>query len=106
MEPQVRDLMSTELFTLFEDDNLNALEDLMKWRRIRHVPVVNEQHELVGLVTHRDFLRVAISSLAEVRRGEIREIYQDVPVRDIMQSNVMSVPPEMTLSSAAELMAT
>lgn len=103
-EPQVRDLMTIDLFTLLEHDNLNVLEELMKWKRIRHVPVVNTEHELVGLVTHRDFLKAAVSRLAEVDKGEISAIYRDIPISQIMNHNVVTVAPETRLASAAELM--
>ena len=60
--PKVKDLMTSNVFTLYEDDNVNLLEELMQWKNIRHVPVVNYSNKLVGLVSHRDFLRIAIDN--------------------------------------------
>ena len=66
----VRHLMSTDLFTVYEDDNIQLVDDLMKWRRIRHIPVINQENKFVGLITHRDLLKASISSLTEIREEE------------------------------------
>ncbi|MCB0384513.1 MAG: CBS domain-containing protein [Bdellovibrionales bacterium] len=105
-EPQVKDLMTKEVFTLFEDDNIKFLKDLMKWQRIRHVPVVNQDNVLVGLVTHRDFLKAAISRLAQVEETDESSLYREIPVSEVMRRNVTTVNVDTSLSKAAELMFT
>jgi CBS domain-containing protein len=50
----VRDLMSTDLITLTQEDDLQSLAAIFDTRAIRHVPIVNLDDDLVGLVTHRD----------------------------------------------------
>ncbi len=102
--PQVKDIMTTEVFTLVESDTFEMADSLMKWRRIRHVPVVNEGGALVGLITHRDFLKVAISRLAEIELKELKKAYRSIKASDIMNSGVLVVSPEMPLSEAAEIL--
>ncbi len=103
-EPTVKDLMTPEPFTLCEDDNVRVLEELMAWRNIRHVPVVNQGGELVGLVTHRDFLGIAISQLAEIKKSEVDRLYEGIKIGSIMKKKVASVVPETPLHFAAEIM--
>ena len=105
-EPQVKDLMTSDVFTLYEDDNIKFLKDLMKWQRIRHVPVVNQDNVVVGLVTHRDFLKAAISRLAQVEEKDESSLYREIPVEEVMRKNVTSVQPDTSLATAAELMFT
>jgi CBS domain-containing membrane protein len=102
--PLVKDLMSTDLFTLSMDDNLKTLEDMMKWRAIRHIPVVDEEKRVVGLVTHRDLLKYSISGFANVAEDEKEALNRSIPVSSIMKTNIQSVPPELTLQDAAKLM--
>ncbi|MGA1839357.1 MAG: CBS domain-containing protein [bacterium] len=102
--PLVRDLMSTDLFTLSTDDNLKTLEDMMKWRAIRHIPVVDEEKRVVGLVTHRDLLKYSISGFASVAEDEKDALNRSIPVSSIMKTNIQTVPPELTLQDAAKLM--
>ncbi|MCB0367108.1 MAG: CBS domain-containing protein [Bdellovibrionaceae bacterium] len=104
--PQVKDLMTKDVFTLFEDDNIKFLKDLMKWQRIRHVPVVNQDNVLVGLVTHRDFLKAAISRLAQVEESDESSLYREIPVSEVMRKNVTTVHADTPLAKAAELMFT
>lgn len=60
----VRDLMSSPVFTIREDKRLRAVEEIMQWAHVRHVPVVDAEGRLVGIVSHRDLLAAAVSSLA------------------------------------------
>ncbi len=53
----VRDLMTEKTFALRADDDIQALRDLMNEKDVRHVPVVDEQRNLIGLVSQRDLLR-------------------------------------------------
>ena len=43
--------MTTDLFTVHADDPIEMVANLMIWERIRHVPVEDNEHRLVGLVT-------------------------------------------------------
>jgi CBS domain-containing membrane protein len=101
---KVKDLMTIELFTLRPDHKLDLLDDVMSWQRIRHVPVVDPDNQLIGLVTHRDLLRVSVSSLAGVTRKDQRELYQHIQVGEIMQKDVITVGPEEDLRTAAAKM--
>src|SRR5262245_37147257 len=58
---RVRDLMTTGPLTLHPSDNLASLHDLMQSRHVRHIPVVDSDGAVVGLVTHRDLLRDVLS---------------------------------------------
>ena len=48
---RVDQYMATDLFTVQPDDPVEIVANLMSWERIRHVPVEDKEHRLVGLVT-------------------------------------------------------
>ena len=100
----VSDLMSEDLFTLNVDDNFVVAEEIMKWRAIRHIPVVDLENRLVGLVTHRDILKTSISSLVEISKLKVQEIYKNIRVGDIMCKEVVYVFPDTLLMEAAAVM--
>src|SRR6266571_889612 len=78
--------MSTDLFTVQPDDLIDLAASVMDWRHIRHVPVEDETGLLVGLVTHRNLLRL-------ISQG-IREKAVDTPtVREVMVANPVTVSP-------------
>jgi CBS domain-containing protein len=69
----------------------------MDWRHIRHVPVVDEQGRLVGLLSHRTLLRLLARSLPD---GE------PVAIRQIMTADPVTVAPTTPTLEAIELMRT
>jgi CBS domain-containing membrane protein len=101
---RVRDLMSTEIFVLYVDDNLLLAEEMMQLKRIRHVPVVDREGNLQGLITHRDILRVSISTIAELSSGERREAQASIRLWDIMRTHVLTISPDADIRSAARVM--
>jgi len=68
----------------------------MDWQRIRHVLVEDEQHRLVGLVSHRTLLR-HMAERAEAPEG-------GVPVKEIMVEDPISVSPDRPTLEAVEMM--
>jgi CBS domain-containing membrane protein len=101
---QVKDLMSKDLFVLYADDNLLLAEEMMQWKRIRHVPVVDRHYNLKGLVTHRDMLRASISTLAQFPRNDTRTMQIHVLLQDIMQTQVLTISPDADIKEAARVM--
>ncbi len=89
--------MSTDLFTVNEDEVIDLVANLMDWRRIRHVPVEDNQNRLVGLVSYRTLLR-------HMARNLPRGIAEPVAVRDIMIPNPHTATPDMTTLEAIAMM--
>jgi len=88
--------MTTDLHTVNQDDAVELVANLMAWHRIRYVPVEDDQHRLVGLVSDRSLLRFFTG---DEERGE-----EPVPVRDIMKDDIVTAPPDMPTLEAIELM--
>lgn len=103
-QPRVAaDIMSRDLVTLQETQNLRFLPEVMKLFRFRHMPVVDGDR-LVGLVTERDVLRVSASSLLPTAREQTDFLARSFVVRDMMTREVTSVHPETPLAEVARLM--
>jgi CBS domain-containing membrane protein len=104
MKMQVKDLMSKDLFLLYADDSVLLAEEMMHWKRIRHVPVVDRQHNIKGLVTHRDILRASISTVAQLSSREAHEIQTYILLQDIMRTSVFTICPDADIKEAARVM--
>ena len=48
--------------TLGRNDRLRLADDVMRMKRLRHLPVLDEDGELVGIVSQRDLFRTALAS--------------------------------------------
>ena len=100
----VRDIMTAPVVAIGNTDNLKVVEEVMEWKHIRHLPVINDDGELVGLLTHRDLLRVCVSSIADISRKEQDALLRGIPAEQIMTSGVLTVTPDSDVRAAAELM--
>ena len=101
---QVRHIMTSPVFAVGHMDNLKVVEDLMDWKHVRHLPVINDDSQLVGLITHRDLLRACVSSLAGITQQEQDALLRGIPVREIMQADIVTVSPESDAREAARTM--
>ena len=100
---QVRDLMTDKVFTLRPQDDLMALYDLMDTQHIRHVPIVDRDKDLVGLVTHRDLTRSALGT-EDAPLSLQRDMLTRRKIREIMATEIETVEPDEDLRAAAELL--
>ncbi len=100
----VRDLMTEKVFTLGPGDNLVALEDLMDARRVRHVPIVDREGDLVGLVTQRDLSRSMLGRLDDLPMSVERDVLRGRRIREIMTTEPDTVEPETSLKEAAAIL--
>lgn len=84
----VAQLMTTDLFTVNAADVIDLAASLMDWKHLRHIPVEDDQHRLVGLVSHRAIMRYLIQAAANPRDNA-----DAVPVARIMQPSPITVTP-------------
>jgi len=94
---KVAQCMTTDLFTVEEDECIDLVASIMDWERFRHIPVENKDHELVGLVSYRILLRV----LAK-RRPE--ETESPISVAEIMIRDPVTVSPDTPTLEAIHIM--
>jgi len=99
---RVRDIMSSPVVTFFPEQSLPLADDVMRYKHLRHLPVIDDDRRLVGLVTHRDLLRAQISTMTGLTDEQRRAREEDVLVRQIMTRDVWTVTPD-TLASVAGL---
>ncbi len=94
---RVGQYMTTDLFTVHEDEVIDLITNVMAWRNIRHVPVEDDDHRLVGLVSYRSLMNFLARELPH-HSGH------GVPVSKIMQSNPPIATPNTPTLEAIELM--
>jgi len=92
----VGELMTRDLVTLKETQNLAVADELLRLNRIRHLPVVRED-KLVGLITHRDLLKAATRKSPDPAK-------QPLWAADIMNREVRTVRPDTSLKEAVKVM--
>ncbi len=100
---KVRDLMTARVFSLQPEDDLMAARDLMWEHDIRHVPIVDGDLELVGLVSQRDLAR-ARAPAENLPVANAADALQRTTAGDIMTRDVFSVEADVDVRDAAQVM--
>jgi acetoin utilization protein AcuB len=78
---------------------------ILKRERIRHLLVMNEQDELVGVVTDRDLRRPDWTGGDVLSVREMYLLGDELRVHDVMTDDVVTVTPDTLTAEAAALMA-
>ncbi|MCS6857977.1 MAG: glutamate-cysteine ligase family protein, partial [Sandaracinaceae bacterium] len=100
---KVSQYMTTDIFTVRPDDDVQLVADLMGWERIRHIPVEDNDGRLVGLVSYRSVLRFFSDLLSGAQRDG-KKSPSLTPVSDVMRREVITVTPETETLEAIRLM--
>jgi CBS domain-containing protein len=99
----VRQLMTRDVVTLEARTTLDIVDDIMSLKRIRHLPVL-ENDVLVGLVTQRDLFRAGLSSVLEFRKHAVKEWLAQIQVREVMVANLITIAPDAPIEDAVARM--
>lgn len=100
----VADLMTKEVVTLVANDTLNVADDVMGLARIRHMPVVDEDGLVVGLISQRDLFRGALARALGYGEFAQQKLLGILHVEDVMSSDVLTISPTAALIDAAKIM--
>jgi CBS domain-containing protein len=103
---QVKQLMSTSVVRVPESTSCHDAVGLMARNRIRHLPVVDRNGRLCGVVTDRDlrhhlFTPEVFGTIGEV---PVERLLSAVAVRDVMSSPAVCVGPDADVQEAARAM--
>lgn len=97
--------MVKEPLTATSDMKLPEARRLLNVNRFRHLPVVDGQGQLLGMITDRDLRSAYPSSmLSESERVAAYERIKDTTVADIMSVDCIGLTPESTLDDALLLL--
>jgi CBS domain-containing protein len=101
---RVADCMTRGAATIRAHALARGAAEMMQTRRIRHLPVVDSERGLVGIVTDRDLRHVFFDPVIQARAGQFADVLKTVTVSDVMTRAVVTARPEMPLREAARLM--
>ncbi len=94
----IASIMSTDLVTVPPTSTLAEARLLMSEHRIRHIPVVDDDELLVGLLTLTDVLAATDSSF---RDDDSRIHAVDICIKEVMVTDLATVDEHASLRQAA-----
>lgn len=84
--------MTTEVFVVKENDLVELVAKIMEWRNIHHIPVVDDNNKLSGLITKTNILEI---------KGQDTNI---IVAKDIMVKHIITVDSETSIEMANKIM--
>ena len=89
-----KDIMTTDVYSVEETRGFNQVELIADLKHVRHVPVVDEEQGVIGMVSVRDLLAHLSNAAAS----------QFVPIKEVMSRNVTTLPSDTPVSEVAKCM--
>jgi CBS domain-containing protein len=99
----VRDIMTSPAIVVTPDTTLPTANAIMKDKRIRHLPVV-ENGRLVGIVSRGDLREASISASINADQYELHFMLNRLTVGKLMARKVFTITPDAPVMHAAKLM--
>jgi acetoin utilization protein AcuB len=100
----VRDVMTPRPTVILQSAPVRAAQTAMAELDVRHLPVVNEDHELVGMLSDRDLRGLPFVHDEAQRIAAEEATRPDSRVSGIMSADPLTVGPDEPLSDVVELM--
>ena len=97
----VRDVMATEVTSLDVNDKLSIADDVMRLGRIRHLPVLDSDGAVAGVVSQRDLFRGALARSLGYGVHAQQKLLDILYVKDVMTNDPATIAPDELLSEAA-----
>jgi len=101
----VSNIMTRNPVYIHPELSLTDARSLMDKQRIGHLPVLNKNNELVGLITRADLLKAGPSSATTLDMYEISYLLSKLTVEKIMEKTVIIVQENEVVEEAARIMA-
>lgn len=89
----VKHVMSTKIFSVEKNDSLKLVLNIMKWKNIHHMPVIDNHLKLVGLLSWKD-----------VENYINDENLNSISIEEVMQKDVITTTEWVSIEEAKAVM--
>ena len=100
----VRDVMTPTVTTIGRNESLKSADDIMRLGRIRHLPVVEDDGSLAGIVSQRDLFHSGLLRALGYGSHARERVLEDSLVKGAMKAEVVTTAPDTLLRDAASVM--
>ena len=98
----IEEFMTADPYTLRESSSLNDARRIMTEKHIRHIPIIDEDKHLVGLVTQRDVLAATDPGSKQQTSSAPDQGDTDIELSGIMIRDVSVIHRSDSLRQAAQ----
>lgn len=100
----VADIMTTELVVVHPDDSARKVQQIFNDNDFHHIPVVEGEHKLVGIISKEDFFRLAYAlSLDTTGPTYSKHTYDSLTARNVMTRYPIHLDADDDIGLAADI---
>ncbi|MBI4758144.1 MAG: CBS domain-containing protein [Chloroflexi bacterium] len=100
----VSERMSRHPITITDDTPIADALKTMREQKVRRLPVLNKDGELVGIVSEKDLLYASPSPATSLSIHEIHYLLAKITVKEVMTRKVITIEEDCPLEEAARIM--
>lgn len=97
----VADLMTPDPLSLLRSASLKEAHDLMREKNIRHIPVIDENGQLTGMLTQKVMMAAVIGLLAKYGATALERKEKQQLVADLMLTDFATITAAQSLREVA-----
>jgi acetoin utilization protein AcuB len=87
------------------DMNINEVRSLMQREKISHLPVLDKNNVMIGLMTKKELVKAGPSSATSLDMYEISYLLSKLTVKEVMLKKIVTVEENEVVEEAARIMA-
>ncbi|MEO2266076.1 CBS domain-containing protein [Pseudoalteromonas sp. YIC-656] len=99
-------IMTTDLVTIAPDATLHQAHEVMREHNIRHIPVVGEDQQLLGMLTQKVMIAQVMKIISVFGASALERKEKQTLVSEIMSTDFDSVAPQEPLIDIAKFFLT
>jgi len=98
-------VMTKNPIFIHPDMPINDVRSLMDKEKIGHLPVLDKNNALIGLITRKDLAKAAPSSATSLDMYELSYLLSKMTAKDAMEKTVLTVGENEVVEETARIMA-
>jgi len=96
--------MTSNPIVITTDTSLKDALDLVRSKPFRHLPVVDENGKLVGIVTEKSLVYASPTPTTTLSVFEVDYVLSRTKIGQVIQGSVIAVEPDLPIEEAARMM--
>lgn len=97
----VAQLMTADPLCVTRGANLKDAHDLMREKNVRHIPVIDDKGELIGMLTQKIMIAKVMGLMAQYGANILERKEKQQPVTELMVTDFATVTAEQPLNEVA-----
>ncbi len=105
IETVVKDIMTTDIKSVNQDDNLRKTLEILSDYNISAVPVLSN-NKLVGIISETDIMKIlGLKNILDLRKDQIElNRLEKIKVKSIMNKNPVTITPNMNITDVIPIL--